>query len=59
MKKNAHKCESVSLVTPLALLRMLEVHLKDADYTTTEMEDILFNGGLITLEDIRPTVEES
>jgi hypothetical protein len=57
VKTSARMCQSVSLITPLALLRMLELHFKNPDFTTTEMENILFDGGLITPEKIEYTSE--
>jgi hypothetical protein len=57
IRKYAPMCQSVSLVTPEVLLRMLETHLKNPYFTTTDMDDILLREGRIEPEHIGPAGE--
>ena len=54
IRRLAPGCKSVCLVTPEAMLRMVEVRLKHSDFTPTEIEDILMKDGRIHPDDINP-----
>jgi len=52
VRKKASGCQSVSFITAENLLYLLEVHFKfPTQFTPTEIEDILMQGGIIELED--------
>lgn len=52
IRKSAPMCQSICLVTPETLLRILEIHLKDPDFTPKEIDDILLKGGYVGPDDI-------